>query len=136
MKKLLLSIVLLISFTPISVFAALDPTVYDYGYFGVTKENPKSSIIWADYPYNKHQWETVNIESDGRYILRLYDKKGKIILQNIQQGSQSLTLTDYKPHGIQIQLSKTTGSYARFSQATTTNPNAQTVNFLETNDEF
>lgn len=136
MKNLILITALLICLTPVNTFAALNPNIYDYGFFGVSTENPKSSILWAEYPNNTKQWESVQIESDGRYIVRLYDEKGGIIIQNIQENNQELDLSQYKAHGIQLQLSKTTGSYARFVTARTSNPLSPTVNFLENPDEF
>lgn len=136
LKKLLLSIVLLIFLTPINAFAAINPDIFDYGYFGVTAEKTKSSILLAEFPYNRHQWETIEIDSDGRYILRLYDGKGKVVLQNILDGPQTLDLTTLQANGIQLQLSKTTGSFARLKQGTTTNPLNKTVIFTENDDEF
>lgn len=136
LRKILLSVILLISLTPINAFAAINQDVFDYGYFGVTAAQKKSPYLWAEYPYNRHQWETIQIDSDGRYILRILDNKGKVVLQNILEGSQTLDLTTLKAHGIQLQLSKTNGSYARLVQGTTTNPLNKTVNFTENNDEF
>lgn len=136
MKKILLSLIILISLTPINAFAAINPDVFDYGYFGVTTNKVKSSILLAEFPYNRHQWETIEIDSDGRYILRLYDGKGKVVLQNILEGPQTLDLNTLQANGIQLQLSKTTGSYARLVQGTTTNPLNKTVIFTENDDEF
>jgi len=118
----------LISLAP---FTALAATELDYGYFGVTQEDKKSLILWAEYPYNRHQFKTIEIASDGSYVLRQFGKQGEIISQKVYKNKQTLKLPAGKVHGIQIQLIKNKGSYARLVKATTTNPLNETINFFE-----
>lgn len=127
MRKIVFALILLISLMPMDTFAA----EFDYGYFGVTQEDNKSLILWAEYPYNRHQFESVDIASDGSYLLRQFGKKGGLLSQRVYQNNQQFDLTEEKIHGIQIQLLTNRGSYARLVQATTTNPLSETVNFFE-----
>lgn len=125
MKKLLLTIVLLISLTPITSYAE----DLDYGYFGVTQANKKSLILWAEYPYNRHQFKSVQIDSDGQFVLRQFGKKGDLISQKLYEKKQTLSFTAEQVHGIQIQLVTNKGTYARLENATTTNPRSENINF-------
>lgn len=114
-----------------SAHAAVVGKEFDYGYFGVNQENTKTKVLWAEYPYNRHTYETVTMDGDGIIVFRVFSKNGSMLSQNVLNvnGIDTITFDKKSAYGISMQLLE--GDEVKFTNAETTNPLSAIVNFFD-----